>query len=70
MSRTFCYAWAGLRPPYTEKLVNADANGALNILRKHLNLSKAKENQFLQRLSGCLIQPFRIDLKNLPLYES
>jgi IS605 OrfB family transposase len=61
----------GLYRTASGKLVNADANGALNILRKHrASLSKAKENQFLQRISGCLIQPFRIDLKNLPLYES
>ena len=50
----------GLYRTASGKLVNADANGALNILRKHLSLSKAKENQFLQRISGCLIQPFRI----------
>jgi IS605 OrfB family transposase len=60
----------GLYRTASGKLVNADANGALNILRKHLSLSKAKENQFLQRISGCLIQPLRLDLKNLPLYES
>jgi len=58
----------GLYRTASGKFVNADANGALNILRKHLSLSKAKENPFLQRISGCLIQPFRLDLKNLPLY--
>jgi len=67
----------GLYRTASGKLINADANGALNILRKYLNLSKAKENQFLQRISGCLIQPFRLvgakrrlpleHLKNLPL---
>lgn len=57
----------GLYRTASGKLVNADANGALNILRKHLSLSKAKENQFLRRISGCLIQPFRLNLKNLPL---
>lgn len=47
------------------RLINADANGALNILRKHLSLSKAKDCELVQRISGCLTQPLRLDLKNL-----
>lgn len=47
------------------RLINADANGALNILRKHLGLSKAKDHALVQRISGCLTQPLRFDLKNL-----
>ena len=55
----------GLYRTKTGQLINADANGALNILRKHLGLSKAKDLEMIQRISGCLTQPLRFDLKNL-----
>lgn len=50
----------GLYKTKSGKLVNADANGALNILRKHLGLSKAKDLKMIRRISGCLTQPKRI----------
>ena len=50
----------GLYKTQSGQLINADANGSLNILRKHLGLSKAKELTLLQRISGCLTQPKRI----------
>ena len=50
----------GLYKTKTGQLINADANGSLNILRKHLGLSKAKELKLLRRISGCLTQPKRI----------
>jgi putative transposase len=37
-------------------LVNADANGALNILRKHTS----KLDEFLGQFRGCLAQPVRV----------
>ncbi len=39
------------------KLINADANGVLNILRKYLGLSLAFDLKMIQRISGCLIRP-------------
>lgn len=39
-------------------LVNADCNGALNILRKHTS----KANEFLGRCRGCLAQPLRVQI--------
>ncbi len=50
----------GLYKTKSGQLINADANGALNILRKHLGLSKAKDLLMIQRISGCLTQPKRI----------
>ncbi|MDJ0713695.1 MAG: transposase [Prochloraceae cyanobacterium] len=50
----------GLYKTKSGQLINADANGALNILRKHLGLSKAKDLKMIQRISGCLTQPKRI----------
>lgn len=50
----------GLYKTQNGQLVNADANGALNILRKHLGLSKAKDLDTIRRISGCLTQPKRI----------
>ncbi len=50
----------GLYRTKTGQLVNADANGALNILRKYLGLSKAKDLKMIQRISGCLTHPKRI----------
>ncbi len=50
----------GLYKTKSGKLINADANGALNILRKHLGLSKAKDLKLIRRISGCLTQPKRI----------
>ncbi len=50
----------GLYRTKSGKLINADANGALNILRKYLGLSKAKDLEMIQRISGCLTQPKRI----------
>ncbi len=55
----------GLYKTKTGQLINADANGALNILRKHLSLSKAKDLKMIRRISGCLTQPKRFDLLNL-----
>ncbi|MGF1489004.1 MAG: RNA-guided endonuclease TnpB family protein, partial [Prochloraceae cyanobacterium] len=55
----------GLYKTKTGQLINADANGALNILRKHLGLSKAKDLKMIRRISGCLTQPKRFDLLNL-----
>ena len=39
-------------------LVNADANGALNILRKHTS----KMDEFLGQFRGCLAQPLRVKI--------
>ncbi|KAM3114445.1 RNA-guided endonuclease InsQ/TnpB family protein [Phormidesmis sp. 146-33] len=39
-------------------VVNADANGALNILRKHTS----KLDEFLGQFRGCLAQPLRVNL--------
>lgn len=39
-------------------VVNADGNGALNILRKHTS----KLNEFLGQFRGCLAQPLRVNL--------
>jgi putative transposase len=39
-------------------LINADCNGALNILRKHTS----KANEFLGRCRGCLEQPLRVQI--------
>jgi putative transposase len=39
-------------------LVNADCNGALNILRKHTS----KADEFLGRCRGCLAQPLRVQI--------
>jgi putative transposase len=39
-------------------VVNADANGALNILRKYTS----KLNEFLGQFRGCLAQPLRVNL--------
>ena len=50
----------GLYRTKTGQLINADANGALNILRKYLGLSKAKDLKMIQRISGCLTHPKRI----------
>jgi len=57
----------GLYRSVSGQVINADANGALNVLRKHLALSKAKDNELIRRISGCLTQPLRLQLKNLPL---
>ena len=50
----------GLYRTKTCQLINADANGALNILRKYLGLSKAKDLKMIRRISGCLTHPKRI----------
>ena len=50
----------GLYKTKNGQLVNADANGALNILRKHLGLSLALDLDTIRRISGCLTQPKRI----------
>ena len=39
-------------------IVNADANGSLNILRKHTS----KLDEFLEQFRGCLAQPLRVNL--------
>ncbi|MEW6492234.1 MAG: transposase [Cyanobacteriota bacterium] len=53
----------GLYRTQTGRLINSDANGALNILRKHLNLSKADDYLLIGRCSGCVAQPSRLDLE-------
>ncbi len=50
----------GLYKTQSGQLINADANGALNILRKYLGLSKAKDLKTIRRISGCLTHPKRI----------
>lgn len=58
----------GLYRTKTGRLINSDANGALNILRKHLNLSKADDYLLIGRCSGCVAQPSRLDLEKPCLY--
>jgi IS605 OrfB family transposase len=58
----------GLYRTKTGRLINSDANGALNILRKHLNLSKADDYLLIGRCSGCVAQPLRLDLEKPLLY--
>jgi IS605 OrfB family transposase len=58
----------GLYRTKTGRLINSDANGALNILRKHLNLSKADDCLLIGRCSGCVAQPSRLDLEKPRLY--
>jgi IS605 OrfB family transposase len=58
----------GLYRTKTGRLINSDANGALNILRKHLNLSKADDCLLIGRCSGCVAQPSRLDLEKPLLY--
>lgn len=53
----------GLYRTKTGRFINSDANGALNILRKHLNLSKANDYLLIGRCSGCVAQPSRLDLE-------
>nr|MDJ0725668.1 transposase [Prochloraceae cyanobacterium] len=50
----------GLYRTKTGQLINADANASLNILRKHLGLSKANDLKMIRRISGCLTHPKRI----------
>lgn len=59
----------GLYRTKTGRLINSDANGALNILRKHLNLSKANDYLLIGRCSGCVAQPSRLDLEKPLLYS-
>jgi len=44
------------------KLINADINGAINILRKKLN--KSKQNSLIDRIlyNGCVFQPLKVKL--------
>ncbi len=58
----------GLYRTKTGRLINSDANGALNILRKHLNLSKADDYLLIGRCSGCVAQPLRLHLEKPLLY--
>ncbi|HAJ59624.1 MAG TPA: transposase [Cyanobacteria bacterium UBA8543] len=58
----------GLYRTKTGQLINADANGSLNILRKHLNLSKADDYLLIGRCSGCVAQPLRLNLEKPLLY--
>lgn len=58
----------GLYRTTAGRLINADANGALNILRKHLNLSKANDYLLIGRCSGCVALPSRLDLEKPLLY--
>lgn len=58
----------GLYRTKTGQLINADANGSLNILWKHLNLSKADDYLLIGRCSGCVAQPLRLDLEKPLLY--
>jgi IS605 OrfB family transposase len=58
----------GLYRTKTGRLINSDANGALNILRKHLNLSKADDYLLIGRCSGCVAQPSRLHLEKPLLY--
>lgn len=58
----------GLYRTKAGRLINADANGALNILRKYLNLSKADDCLLIGRCSGCVAQPSRLDLEKPLLY--
>jgi IS605 OrfB family transposase len=48
----------GLYQTAKKWLVNADCNGALNILRKHTS----KANEFIGRCRGCLAQPLRVQI--------